>query len=230
MAQLKYQIVIIRNNEVITCISSHKTYDKAMDKVDKMVKENLDSVHFPIRYFNYEYVTNMKFYIAILKRRDENDNEGTYVKNDYGEYVTHITDNEGWVLVRKEPFEFEETFWVYGYNPYKDRKDFMFIYENLVKKYASQKYFFINVYVYKNKVLFEQPDHMDMVICKCQSDAERLYGVLDDYSQKDKLKYIMFSGVRNKNRRGRNSKAEEAIHKIQKLTHWSIVKIKKNTT
>lgn len=69
-----------------------------------------------------------------------------------------------------------------------------------------------------------------MVLCKCQSDAERLYGLLDDYCQKDKIKYIMFSGIRNRNTRGRNPKAEEVIRKIQELTHWSNKKVRRHTT
>lgn len=149
MAQLKYQIVIVRNNEVITCISSHKTYDKVMEKVDRMIKENQENIHYPIRHFNYEKVVDIRYHLAVLKRRDDNDDDSTYIKNDYGQYVTHVTDNDGWVIIRKEPYDFEEEFWVYGYNPYEERKNFMFIYENLVKKYATQKYYFLNVYVYK---------------------------------------------------------------------------------
>lgn len=224
--QAQYQIILIKNNECVEVKSSYTYLDSALLKFNSLLEES-KKVTFPIQYYNEEKIEGVKFYLAIIKRKTDLDGETSLLKNDYGEYVEHIiSDNDEWIMYQKEPFYIEESFWVYGFHPRYYRKDFNFIFNNIVKKYAHDKYDFLNVFLYKNKVLFESTFHTDMVICKNQNDAVRLYALLDDFCQEHKMKYIMFSGAHNKSRK----EISNTIEKIIKLTGWSRKKVRRNTT
>lgn len=225
MEKCKYQIIILRNNERIKTISSHTSLKNTLSKFNKIVTEN-KKVVFPIQHLNIENIEDVKYHIAIIKKKSY-DTENVKLKNDYGQYVDHIVeDNDEWILYEKNDYYFEESFWVYGYHPRFFRKDFMFIYDNLLKFYAKNKYTFLNVYYYRNKVLFETSDKLNMVICKNKDDAVRMYCLLDDYAKKDKLKYVMFSGNGGRNRK----LSENTINKIIKLTNWKKRKVIRYTT
>ena len=191
-----------------------------------MIKDS-KGVIFPVQYLNVEKIEEVKYYIGFLKRNEDEDKKPTKLKNEYGQYVDHIIiDNNDWIMIEKEEYNFEETFWVYGYNPHFYRKDFLFIFKELVLKYSTNKYEFIIIHFYKNKVLMETFSHMDMVICKNCEDAIRLYCLLDEYCKNYNVKQIMFSGNDARNR----ISSTRAIDKIEKLTHWKRKKIQRNTT
>lgn len=224
--QTSYQLILLKDNECIKTISSHFNYARAKYKYDKMLEDN-KAVLFPIQYLNVEKIVEVKYYIALLERRNEKGNESTKLKNEYGQYVDHIIiDNDDWLMIEKEEYNFEETFWVYGYNPHFFRKTFSFIFKELILKYSKNKYEFLNIHFYKNKLIIESFSHTDMVICKNGSDAIRLYCLLDEYCKNFKIKQIMFSGNDARNR----ISSTRTIDKIEALTHWSRKKIQRNTT
>lgn len=212
-----YQIIILKNNERLYTVSNHYTQESAIRKYNKMLEENKEIV-FPIKFLNVEKIESVKYHIAIIKRKTDTDDDIPKLRNDYGEYVDHVVvDNDEWIMFEKEEYKFEESFWVYGYNPHYYRKTFMWIYEELVKKHANNKRDILSIGYYKNKVLFETINHIDMVICKNKDDGIRLFSLLDDYVQNDKLKYIMFIG----NLAATRNQASKVRDKIQSFTHWT---------
>lgn len=208
---------------MIELISSHTLLSTVQQKFNKMLEEN-KRIIFPRQYINNDTINETVYHIAIIKRKEESDNnETTRFANSYGMYVEHqIVDNDEWVLMEKEPYNYEESFWVYGYNPRYYRKNFLFIYQNFVKPFGKNKYNFLTVSVFKNKVIFEALDKTELVICKNNDDALRLHNLLDDFAKEDKLKYVMFCGNCSKNNR--------LFNVIQKLTNWTYKKIMRNTT
>ena len=148
------------------------------------------------------------------------------VKNEYGRYVDCVTSSKNWLFIEEAPYKIEETFWVYGYNPKTDRKTYKFIIDNYMTYDKHDKYFFKEVIVYRNKVLIESNDNLNMIICKNHQDSVRLYNELYDYCKKEKYKNIVFGGDINQF----SYSSELWFEKIQKLTNWSRRKINKNST
>lgn len=224
MAKALYQLILLKNNECVKVYSSHSNKKNVIIKYNKMLFDN-KSVVFPIQNLNYEKIESVKYYLAIITR--EHIGTTPKLKNEYGEYVDHvIVDNDEWVMMMKDDYNFEESFWVYGYHPTYYRKDFNFIYEEFINKYKNQKYEFMNVWQYKNKVVVETSKQTNMVICKNVDDASRMYFLLNEYSEKNKVKNIIFSGNWGLKRNFQT----KAIDKIQLLTNWTRKKISRNTT
>jgi hypothetical protein len=221
-----YKIIITSHNKQIEYVGSYVLAKSANKKFNEIVKQS-ESVKFPVlNIIKKRKITPAKYNVIILKRRlDENEDNVTLLRNEYGSYVEHETTSDEWVVYYKATLYREETFWVYGFNPFTQRKNFEYIYDKLVKPYCGKKDSILNIYVYKNKVVFDSVFHTDLVTCKCKDDAIRLHNMIQTYAVKNKLKYILFSGDWSY---GENGKS--AIAKIQELTNWNLDKIKRYTT
>jgi hypothetical protein len=221
-----HQIVLLNNNKQVEFIGSYPSETKANKAFNQLINES-NKVIFPIETNNTKdkILLPSRYEIAIIKRREENDPKVTVIRNDMGDFIEQTTTSENWVIYDKKPYKKEESFWVYGYHPLVQRKDFLFIFNSIVKPKAITKGDMLNVMVFKNKVLFETLyGELDMVICKTKSDAIRLYNLLEEWCKKDKeVKYYLFNGDWSKS-------IERMVEKIQKLTNWDKVKITRNST
>ena len=83
-----------------------------------------------------------------------------------------------------------------------------------------------SVSILKNKVLFDNYDELNMVICKNKSDAIRMYNLIEEKSSEDKVKFIFFNG----DCEATKLKKDNAIEKIRKLTNWDNKKILRSST
>ena len=163
--------------------------------------------------------------LLIIKCKEDGDNDVNLVKDDYGKFVKYETDSEDWIVIDRKPYDIEETFWVYGYHPRLQRKDFNWIFENFVAKDAKNKYQFKTIQVFLNKLLIETSGKLEIVFCKNHSDCVRLYNKIEEVSKKNKFKYILFMGDVTKSKH-----KGDWIKKIQNLTNWTILKISRPST
>ena len=226
MSRYNYQIIITSHGKQIEFIKSFTTEAKANKHFHKMLKDNKNVV-FPTRYINCHKIMEAKYEIVIIKRKEKGDDNITKLRNDYGEFIDYTTNNDEWIVYDKSPYDFEETFWVYGFHPLNYRKNFTYIFENLVKPKVTNKYEFTQFIIYRNKFIIKSYDKTDLVICKNKSDCIRLYNEIKKCCEKDKkCKYCIFSGDWNSNRKLSND-ATEIIHD---LTNWNSAKIKRNST
>lgn len=221
----QYKIILLKDNKQNQFIGSYTTEKKAYTKFYQLLKEN-KKIKFPMRFTNLNHkITETKFELIIVKRRNKDEKKVTLLRNSYGEFIEHETNDDEWIVYEKSPYEIEETFWVYGYNPHLQRKNFDFIFHNIIKPKASKKTSFLTIYVYLNKVLIDACETLDFVICKNRSDAIRLYNAIEETCHQHKLKYVFFNGncITTKQRK-------EAENKLQNLTHWNLLKIRRNST
>lgn len=223
-----FRIILLRNNEEIKYFGSYPTPLKANKEFIRLIKENEKDVLFPMRYINTNKIKKVDYKLVILVRNGKG-HDIVPVRDDFGNYIeNNIINNDEWSVYDMHPYNIEETFWVWGYHPKHQRKNALFIYENKIVPKATSKYDFINVVFFKNKLLFESYNGMDMVICKNNDDCIRLYNLIESLSKKDKLKYIMFSG--NVDTR-KWTDQRVWVNKILKLTGWtSIKKVLRPTT
>lgn len=221
-----FQILIISDNKHIEFLGTY-TNETNVNKKFLELKKKCEKVKFPVMHINRgRHIVEAKYELVIIKKREENESPVTYLRNKYGEYVEHETNNDNWIVYDKAPYYKEETFWVYGFHPLVQRKTFDFIFNEIVKPYASKKETMLDIFVYHNKLLMEMTDGMELITCKNCSDAIRLYNAIESEARAKKLKYIVFSGNFGLTKVGR----EEAIKKIRKLTNWSDLKIKRTNT
>ena len=187
------------------------------------------NVVFPKMYVNngrknneiYEYLSE---YVLLKRVKPGSSDNSSMLRNEYGKFIEHKYTDKEWVIFDKIPCLVEETFWVYGYNPKTDRKTFTWIFENFIDQKINEGYNTIIIYIYGNKVIFKYDLAIEFVICKNQSDAIRMYNLLEEWCKK--RKQVIFSGS---TMRG-SGRLEKTIDLIQEKTGWDRRKITRKTT
>ena len=220
-----YSIILVNHGKQLRTICSEETETKIYKKLKELLDES-NSVSFPIRYNNHEHVMiEAEYELVIIKCSDEFDKKVNKVRSDSGEFVNYETTDDDWIVVDRAPYNIEETFWVYGYHPRLQRKDFNWVFDNFIAKDSKNKYMFKSVQVYLNKLLIDCNGKLEIVICKNKKDCIRLYNLIEANANEKKFKYIMFMGDISKSKYKR-----DWIERIMKLTGWNKVKIWRSTT
>ena len=221
-----FSIILVNHGKQLRSLCAEETEAKIYKRFNEMLKENKNVV-FPVKYNNAasKEIVESEYELAIIKCKQENDSHVNKVRDEYGKYVDYKTTDEDWIVVDRAPYYIEETFWVYGYHPRIQRKDFNWIFENFIAKDAKDKYQMKTIVLYLNKLLIECNGKLEMVICKNKSDGIRLYNKIEEFSRDNKFKYNIFMGDIA------YSKYKKTwMNKIQELTHWDRQKIKRNST
>ena len=220
-----YSIILVNHGKQLRTICSEETETKIYKKLKELLDES-NSVSFPIRYNNHEHVMiEAEYELVIIKCSDEFDKKVNKVRSDSGEFVNYETTDDDWIVVDREPYNIEETFWVYGYHPRLQRKDFNWVFDNFIAKDAKNKYMFKSIQVYLNKLLIDCNGKLEIVICKNKKDSIRLYNLIETKSNEKKFKYIMFMGDISKSKyKG------DWIKRIKELTGWNNTKINRSST
>lgn len=220
-----YHIILVNHDKMkedLFWTDSEATVNK---EFKTMVEEN-KSVVFPVRFNNNKTeIIESSYEIMIIKARDKTESCETKVMDEYGKFVNYATNDDDWIIYDRSPYYIEETFWVYGYHPKLQRKDFKWIYDNFISNNSNNKYLFKTVQLFKNKILVECNGKLDMVICKNKQDAIRMYNMIEEWCESDKMRYIGFMGDLSYSKY-----KSDWITKIQKLTNWTRKKITRMST
>jgi len=214
-----YHIILTSNGKQIKTLYNCASEMLVNKKFDELVSENKE-IRFPVRYINIGKLVDAKYEIFIIKRNDD-DKRATKLKDENGKIINFETNDDNWIIYDRENYDKEESFWVYGYHPVFQRKDFNWIFENLIAT-DNNKYNIKQILVFRNKLLINTTYKLDMILCKNESDCIRLYNELEKESIGKKVKYIVFSGD------GYHSKLKKNwFDRIKKLTGWSDTKIQR---
>ncbi len=220
-----YSIILINHGKQLRTICSDTTEEKIYRRFKKILEEN-KKVAFPIKYNNHEHVMiESEYELVIIKCREEYEGLVNKVRTDTGEFTDYTTTDDDWIVIDRAPYNIEETFWVYGYHPRLQRKDFNWIFDTFITKDAKNKYIFKSVQIFKNKVVIDCNGKLEMVICKNIPDAIRLYNKIEIESVNKKFKYIAFMGDVSKGKYRLDWRK-----RLQDLTHWSNEKINRSST
>ena len=220
-----YHIILVNHDKMKEDLFWTDSVATVNKEFKTMVEEN-KSVVFPIKFNNNKTeIIESSYEIMIIKARDKTESRETKVMDEYGKFVNYATNDDDWIIYDRSPYYIEETFWVYGYHPRLQRKDFKWIYNNLISNNSNNKYLFKTVQLFKNKILVECNGKLDMVICKNKQDAIRMYNMIEEWCERDKMKYIGFMGDLSYSRY-----KSDWITKIQKLTNWTRKKITRMST
>lgn len=212
-----WKIVLTSRGKVIKYLYYAASEEVIYDKF-KIEKKKSDSVRFPVRYINIGKLVEADYEIYLIKKNEGGDDIARLKDRD-GTIRQFKTNDEDWVIYDRESYDIEENFWVYGYHPIYQRKDFNWIFDNLFKK-SKSKYDLIQVAAFKNKLLIKRNSILNMVLCKNVSDCFRLYNELERECNNNKRKNVIFIGdvyVGKVKKYWRD--------KIKELTNWNNKKI-----
>lgn len=221
----KYHIILAKNGRQV-----HKLYEsnklEDINKCLKRYKHESDKVIIPVQWThqNKKFVET-KYEIYVIEYTDKPSSSQTRLRDEYGKFVTYETNSKNWLIYDKIDYVKEETFWVYGYSPIHERKDFNWIYENFIYKDKKDKHKFKQLVVYNNKLLILINNDLNIVITKRKSDCIRLYNAIHDFCEKDKVRYVAFCGNISKSKL-----KSQWIDKIVEKTGWDRFKVNRPKT
>lgn len=223
MPPYKYKIISCRNGVQNKFIGKYRTIEETYEVFNKLKLLDKNIILPSVITGDLELNNSIDEYI-IIEKSDSNTN---VLRNEYGKLVEQVLNKDGWVVLDKYRYLREELFWVYGYDSKKERKDVAWIYNNLVC-IEDEYYNFKRILLYKNKLVIKDDyNHIELVLCKDEGDAVRLYNKIEEWVKEDKIKNILFIGNYSKISEKRKKLEEE----LMALTRWSKKKVQmKNTT
>lgn len=218
-----YHIIITSNGREIKDIYHSAKETSVYNKFNALVKKNSETVVFPVRYINNNGLKDANYEIVIIKSKDKKDASETKIRDEYGRYVSYVSSSDDWIIVDRAKYDREETFWVYGFHPQLDRKNFTWIFDNYIKD-GCNKYSFKNILVFKNKLIIDTNGKLNIVLCKNRNDCIRLFNKLEEKSIDNKLKYIIWGGdISN------SPIKKDIIKRLLEYTGWNYDKLRRNS-
>lgn len=198
-----YSIYITHNRNRVMWVGSAVWKSDAYDIFNTAIEMNRESSMVPQIQTTNSVSINYKeknqqdafFEIIIVKKITDSDESSIQIRDDSGKFIENvIVDSNEHVIVNKDKWFVEETFNVYGYHPVRDRKDAMFIYENIILNNLRPDGDPKRIRTLHNKLIIEDFYDFDFVIAKDANDCQRLYHALMKKASIDKCKQIVFTG------------------------------------
>lgn len=221
-------IALSSHKQVIDILYKSNLQQSAYKKFNEIIDENEKNIIFPVKYISNKNISKgiveSNYEILLLKIKKEGE-DVTQLRNEYGQLVNHvIVDNSQWIIMDKHIYYKEESFWVYGFNPKTQRKDFNYILNEIVLAHNNDKNYFKRIMIFKNKLIIQYDFDIDMVICKNQEDAIRLYNELEVKTKKAKCRNVFFNGIVVK------SNKDWIMEMIMNKTGWNKQKVIRSST
>lgn len=214
---MRYKIIITKDGKKKKVLYEGTDENVAKEKYYN-TKDN-NKVLFPKENNAYKKVNSVKYEIMFLKEKEVSDTP-FYVRDELGRTTPVDLNSNQWSLLHKGDYNYEEKFTVFGYDKRLETKEiikYILLRKNKVDKIKQVNYVI-------NKVLIYQNGDFDIVVCKNNSDAKRLYKTLREFSENNKVKNIMFTGLVGKRNRTKLYK------RIVEKTGWTINKTYRSST
>ena len=197
-----------------------KTRETSFINYRKIIDTN-KGVIFPRKYVNYKGIVKITYKIAIIKDT-EDDDEFRVLRDKMGRTYTEKALGS-WTILDDNPYEFEETFWMFGRNPVHDRVTIHDIIKPIMQG-AYKKKMVKQLIVVHNKLVLYNEDQFEMIICKCKKDAQRLHHALSSACKKNKVKSIIIIGT------AQPATISYMYEIIADHTGWPMTKIRRTST
>lgn len=192
-----------------------KKLETALKLYEKIIENNV--VYFERSTLNKkDEHRELKFYLYLLRDKQEGDEE-VVVRDSLGRLIKEKFKDERYTIINKVEFKIEETFLVFGYS---GRLTFKEIIKKLLMNNTRIKY----VFYFLNKVVVEDYDDINIIICKNKKQARLLHDTLFEFFRFNKIKRGIFMNELNKTNRKR------IYSEILKKTGWKLPRLYRNST
>jgi len=216
---MEFRVVLLLNGQYKKTLHICKTIETVYKNYHRIKEEN--KVYFPRKFINSYGLKPAKYEICITKVTEEGDTF-RLLRDDIGKLYTEPPLGD-WTIITSQPYDIEETFWLYGLENETDRVDIREILKRLMIN-AHSKRIVKQVIVAHNKLIIYNEEQFDMVVCKNILDAQRLHHTLAKIAHKQKIKTLLFMGTATK----------ATITRLYDLIHdetgWEYSKIRRTTT
>ena len=213
--QGRFTIYLMRNGKRLVNNTYGQNHYKvaALQKFHKLVEENNNSVQYPKTFSStHNKICEVKFELVLVQKIDEKDNNVTLIRDENGKFIeNYFTDTQGYKILEKSDWYVEETFAVYGFNPLTERKDFNYIFNNIVLKNSD---IYTRLIVISKYVIHHYDDDLDIIMCKNKQQAIDLYNKIEKVLDKKKYPNIFFMG------KVESKRSSWLIDDMQKKTGW----------
>lgn len=194
-----YAIYITKRKQAEQKVKYFRWKNRAVEYYRKMVEENHNTVAFP-----KDFVCNtskgkphkLDMEIILVRRT----REGEYItdtagKDEWGRVVKiNVKGQKDYVLLERDEWYVEETFYCYGYHPIRDQKTYQFIWDNWLMNggpsYDNSK----RITRWNNKVIIKYVEGFDFIVCRTPVQAEQLYFKMMGDCDEKKIKFLYFMG------------------------------------
>lgn len=196
--QGSYLVLLVKDKKRYDKLGEYRWKNAAFKAYNEAIEEN-SKISFPVQTLvskigNATKKVEYEIIIASLLKKDEESNV-TQFRNKEGKYVdTVVMDRKRHCIIAKHDWLIEETFYVYGYHPIRDRKTYPFILNNIVLNNINSRDDIRSITTHKNRLFINYINDFDFVVCKNCSEAERLYLTLQKDIPKEYKDYILFLG------------------------------------
>lgn len=190
----------------------------ALQLYHEILDKNKEEVVFPQKYVKSNNRIKQHKYELVLVKKINTDKEDSIsmLRNTNGKFIeNYLIDAPTHKILDKNEWFIEESFYVYGFDPQKDRKNFKYIYNNIILRDPS---IYSRIMVHNNKLIHHYDDDFDMVICKTTEQAIELYNTIEKIIDHKKYPTILFMGKLN------GTMSSWIIDEIMKKTGWSRTK------
>lgn len=192
-----------------------KNLDPALRLYEKTINDNV--VYFERNTLNRKNEhKELRFYLYLLKERRDGDEE-TVVRDSLGRLIKEKFKDDKYTIVNRIEFKIEETFLVFGF---EGRMTFKEILKKLLMNNTRIKY----VFYLLNKLVIEDYDDINIVICKNKKQARLLHDTLFEFFKFNKIKRGIFMNELKKENRKR------VYDEIKKKTGWKTPRLYRNST
>jgi len=215
-----YRVILLKNGEYSMTMHRCKTRETSFINYRKIIDAN-EGIIFPRQYVNYNGIKKITYKVAIIKDTEDGDNF-RLLRDKMGRQYTEKPLGE-WTVLDDNPYEFEETFWMFGKNPVSERVTIHDIIKPMMVG-AYQKKMTKQLIVVHNKIVLYNEDQFEMIICKCKLDAQRLHHALQKACKKNKIKSIIFMGTASP------ATISRMYEIIADNTGWPMTKIRRTST
>lgn len=214
-----YRVILVSNGKYKKTLHRCMTRDTAFINYHKIKATN--KVLYPKKFINAHEIKPVNFQICVSKITEPTDTF-RILRDDYGKLYTEPPLGD-WTILDSDEWLVEETFWIYGIDPKKERPNISEVIKRLMRG-AHAKNMVKQIIVVHNKLLIYNEDQFEMVLCKNLEEAQRLHHMLAKISKKQKIKSLMFMGTASK---ATISVMYDLIHD---RTKWPYTKIRRTST
>jgi hypothetical protein len=184
---MQYRIIITANNKKKKILQKSNDLNTIKKKYFNVKDKN--KVLCPKQTSAYLKIKPVKYEIILMKKWDENDTP--FIDRDILGRTIEIKDaTKKWTILHKNEYFYEETFTVFG----QDKRLNCIEIIKLILMQKHKNIIIKQVNYIENKLLIHQDNDFDVILCKCPSDAKRLYKILEEFVVSNKIKHVLFTG------------------------------------
>lgn len=187
----RFRIIITENGDRIETLSKPKTLLAAFEEYNNIISENRKNVIGYKRFkrvgkINSCEVITLDYEILIVENVSKPENVyTTSFREEGGKYIeSKVVDSDKHVILAKDKWLVPELYSVYGFNP-NDKKTGKWVYDNIILKNLSKTNTKM-VSQFKQRVLVQDGNDLDLVTCKYVEEAEILYKCIEEYGKNEK--------------------------------------------